>query len=127
LFKNFKGLENEENVILVLFRHALETIHTMHHYYQAIQQIIRGCFRVQSTISVQYLLFCYRKSNKKIPNPEKIVTNPDKPFLEEYTKIMDESEISSQISTDLTRLYSVLSQKQFNELLLKVKFDFENK
>jgi hypothetical protein len=57
-------LDHEDNVILTLFKHSLETIHTMNQNYQVLQQIIRGCFKVQSTVSVQYLIFSYKKGKR---------------------------------------------------------------
>jgi len=50
-----------------------------------------------------------------------LVNNKEKSFLEDYvTLIGGERNFEIQFSEDLLRLYSIFSQSEFNELLLKV-------
>lgn len=54
-----------------------------------------------------------------------MVTSTEKAFLEDYTSLIGgERNFEAQFSEDLGRFYSVYSQSEFNDLLLKILKDF---
>ena len=95
-------------------RHTIEALHTVIQTYNLLKHILRGIYKVRDTISFQYLVYYY-----------KMVTSTEKAFLEDYTSLIGgERNFEAQFSEDLGRFYSVYSQSEFNDLLLKILKDF---